>query len=467
MNTVKKILAMGCLCIMAFGCRDSFLDLTPVSNANAANFYKTRKDFDIAVNAAYATLYVMYGPESVSSYCAEQLSDNCTMYSVSAFGIITASDRQVYKDYNVQPSNTVNYTLWQQSYNSLFNVNIVLDKIEGASLDAGYKTEVKAEMMFLRALYYFAMVQTWGDIPLVTKPVTAKESYNVLRSPASAIYNQIISDLKYAIDNLPLANAVSAAGRASQGAAQTLLGKVYLTMGDKASANQVLTAVYTSGMYSIASVKYADLWDITKKNGKESIFEVQYLGGSAAGPNSPYYDDFAPYQNSGGKTFGGGMNQVTNDLFNEYEAGDIRRDLSIDTLLGKCPKKWVDNTVTKAVLYSHNNFIVLRFADVLLMLSEANGDPQYLNQVRARVNLPLFGAVGYPAQYSTLDLAIEHERRVELALEFHRWFDLKRTGRALAVLAPKGKTINANNLLMPIPTTVIQQNPAITQNPGY
>ena len=110
MNTVKKILAMGCLCIMAFGCRDSFLDLTPVSNANAANFYKTRKDFDIAVNAAYATLYVMYGPESVSSYCAEQLSDNCTMYSVSAFGIITASDRQVYKDYNVQPSNTVNYT---------------------------------------------------------------------------------------------------------------------------------------------------------------------------------------------------------------------------------------------------------------------------------------------------------------------------------------------------------------------
>ena len=75
----------------------------------------------------------------------------------------------------------------QQSYNSLFNVNIVLDKIEGASLDAGYKTEVKAEMMFLRALYYFAMVQTWGDIPLVTKPVTAKESYNVLRSPARII----------------------------------------------------------------------------------------------------------------------------------------------------------------------------------------------------------------------------------------------------------------------------------------
>jgi starch-binding outer membrane protein, SusD/RagB family len=475
MNTIKKILAISVLCIMAFGCKDTFLDLAPESNSNADNFYKTRQDFDIAVNAAYATLYVMYGPESGSSYCAEQLSDNCTVYSVSAFGTVNIPDRQAYKDYNVQPTNTVNYAMWQQDYNSLYNINIVLDKIEGTSLDAAYKEEVKAEMMFLRALYYFTMVQTWGDIPLVTKAVTASESYSILRSPAADVYNQIIQDLQYAIARLPLANAVSAAGRPSKGAAQTLLGKVYLTMGNKPSAALVLTEVYSSLQYGLLT-NYADLWSITNKNTKESIFEVQFKGGSASGPNSLYYDDFAPYQNAGGLTFGGGMNQVTDNLYNEFEPGDIRRNLSIDTgyYVGasyvpiKFPKKWVDNTVTKSALYCHNNFIVLRYADLLLMLSEATGDAQYLNLVRGRVSLPLYGTPGYPAQYNTLALAIEHERRVELALEYQRWFDLKRTGRTIAVLlANKGKTITTQKLLMPIPLTVIQENPLITQNDGY
>jgi hypothetical protein len=472
MNTIKKIIAISFLCIIALGCKKSFLELAPISNSNADNFYRTRQDFDIAVNAAYATLYVMYGPESNNSYCGELLSDNCTLPTiVSAHDGMINSDRQAYKDYSVTPSNTVNYAQWNYSYICLYNVNIVLDKLEGTSLDAAYKEEVKAEMMFLRALYYFSMVQIWGDIPLVTKPITDFDlSYNTLRSPAADVYAQIISDLENAIDILPPANAVSATGRVSKGAAQTLLGKVYLTMGNKASATQVLTDVYNSNLYGLVT-KYADLWDINKKNSKESILEIQFIGGSATSPSSQYNDDFSPYQNGGTLTFGGGMNQVTDNLYNEYEAGDIRRDLSIDFGYSvRYPKKWEDLTVNVASgIYSHNNFIVFRYADVLLMLSEATGDAQYLNQVRHRVGLPGFNEVGYPsALYPTLDLAIEHERRVELALEFYRWFDLKRTGRATTVLtAAKGKTITNNMLLMPIPTTVILQNPAITQNEGY
>jgi hypothetical protein len=170
------------------------------------------------------------------------------------------------------------------------------------------------------------------------------------------------------------------------------------------------------------------------------------------------------------------MNMVTEDLWNEYEANDPRRDISIDTgyyknnvfVPIKFPKKWVDKTVTYSYEYCNNNFIIFRYADVLLMLAEATGKASYLNEVRDRVGMPRYGEAGYPAQYPTLDLAIEHERRVELALEFHRWFDLKRTGRAPAVLtAKKGKTITEQNLLLPIPDKVIQQNPAITQNPGY
>ena len=112
--------------------------------------------------------------------------------------------------------------------------------------------------------------------------------------------------------------------------------------------------------------------------------------------------------------------------------------------------------------------MVLRYADVLLMLAEATGDASYLNQVRTRAGLPKYGETGYPtAKYTTLDLAIEHERRMELAVEFHRWFDLKRTNRAIAVLAPKGKAIAENKLLLPIPQVVRSQNPAVTQNTGY
>ena len=111
--------------------------------------------------------------------------------------------------------------------------------------------------------------------------------------------------------------------------------------------------------------------------------------------------------------------------------------------------------------------MVLRYADVLLMLSEATGDASYLNLVRSRAGLPKFGEPNYPATYTTLNLAIEHERRTELALEFHRWFDLKRNSRAVSLLATKGKAITNDKLLLPIPQIVRSQNSAITQNNGY
>ena len=118
---------------------------------------------------------------------------------------------------------------------------------------------------------------------------------------------------------------------------------------------------------------------------------------------------------------------------------------------------------------SNNNFMILRYADLLLMLTEATGDPQYLNKVRVRAGLPLYGTAAYPsALYPTVDLAVEHERRMELALEFHRWFDLKRTGRAVAVLAAKGKAVTADKLLLPVPQYALGQNPNLApQNPGY
>src|SRR5690606_6916786 len=255
-----------------------------------------------------------------------------------------------------------------------------------------------------------------------TKPLTVAESYQTLRAPVAEVYQQIVQDLRYAAGHLPLAAEVSAPGKASKGAAQTLLGKVYLTLGDKTAAAQVLMEVYNSGQYRLLP-HYGALWVVDNKNTEESIFEIQYKGG-AGNPYSNYWTSFAPTENFVLTLYGGGMNQVTDDLYEEYEPGDVRRDTSIFTgytnksgvfIPIKFPKKWVDREaqVVGGRELSNNNFMVLRYADALLLLAEATGDPAYLNQVRERAGLPLFGEAGYPAdKYPTLALAIEHERRV-------------------------------------------------------
>jgi hypothetical protein len=215
----------------------------------------------------------------------------------------------------------------------MYHVNIVIDKIKDAELEAGYKTGVTAEMRFLRALYYYGMVQLWGDLPLITQPIPAGDAFAISRSPQAEVYNLIVDDLKEAAANLPAPDMLPAPGRASNGAAKTLLGKVYLAMGDKTSAAQVLMQVYNdyNGKQYDLLPHYGSLWGPgnSNKNTKEAIFEVQYKGG-ANNPFSSYWPAFAPFENFSITRFGGGINQVTDDLYNEFEAGDIRRDTSFE-----------------------------------------------------------------------------------------------------------------------------------------
>ena len=469
MNKLKHILVACLTGFVLSSCSDSFLQLAPVSNPNAGNFFKTKADFDLASNAAYATLYTVYNPEGPVSYAGELMGDNVTILNISG----NMADKWQFRDYTLAPANTMVYQFWQDFYKSLYNINIVISKIESADVDVAYKDKIKGEMLFLRSLYYFQMVQIWGDLPLVTAPITSEESYGILRSPVSEVYAQIVKDLQFAASKLPL---VATVGKVSKGAAQSLLGKVYLTMGDKANAATTLKEVVNSGQYQLLP-SYATLWSPTNKNTKESIFEIQYLGGSSTAPFSDYYLGFFPNSNALG-FYGSGMNQVVDDVWNEYESGDSRRVASIDTgfvdakgtfTKVKFPKKWQDKAapIIGQRIAANNNFIVLRYADVLLLLTEATGDVQYLNLVRKRVGLPEYGTAAYPTKYNTIELATEHERRVELAFEFQRWFDLKRTNRALTVLTAKGKTVTQAKLLIPIPNVVRDQNSKITQNAGY
>lgn len=479
---LTKIIIILTAVLMLGACKKTFLDLAPVSNANANAVFKTKADFELATNAAYATLYTVYAPKGSMSFTGELMSDNVTVSTLAISGSFTIVDQQAFRDYTIASNNTGVYQFWIDHYTSLYQVNIVLDKLGPASLDDAYKKQIAGEMKFLRALYYFNLVQLYGDLPLVTAPITGEQAYAMKRSPKADVYKLITDDLKAAATDLADVGSEPAKGRATRGAAKSLLGKVYLTMGDKTNAALVLKDVvdnYGVTKYDLLP-SFTALWGNTtaQKNTKESIFEIQYQGG-AGNPYSSFWPAFAPFENFSITKYGGGMNMVTDDLYNEYEAGDLRRDASFYTGYTKAgvfvpikfSKKWVDLTapLDGGAEACNNNFMVLRYADVLLLLSEASGDPQYLNKVRARVGLPLFGTAGYPsATYPTLDLAIEHERRMEFALEYQRWFDLKRTGRAVAVLTAKGKAATANKLLLPVPQYAIGQNPnLLPQNPGY
>jgi hypothetical protein len=468
-------------------CGEDFLDRAPISNMNEKDFYKTEEDFDIALMAIYRTLHTIYGPSGPVSYFGELMSDNATLTQHTG----VQSDYFDIRDHAIKDRNTLILNFWNNFYTSLFRVNNFLEKIELVDFDR--KSVFQGEARFIRGLYYLLMAQMWGDVPLVLKPMNVAESYAMGRTPVAQVYKQIIEDLEFAAENLPSKLNVSETGRICSEAAYGILAKTYLTRqdeGDVILAQNALMNIYNKPGISLVPF-YEDLWDLDKKNGPESIFEIQYKGG----PNNPYstyWRSFAPFENHGGyfasgrykglelHAGGGGDNQVTDDLWNAYEPMDPRRDISIGdgwtTPAGvfnptRFPIKWVDLDAPRVneVELCDNNFIVLRYADILLMLSEVTGDPKYLNEVRQRVGLPLWGSIGYPLdRYPTLELAIEHERQVELALEFHRYFDLKRTGRAPTVLASCSKAISRIQPLFPIPLSVITQNPDVmTQNEGY
>lgn len=470
MKKIKTILLFF-VAIAMTGCSD-FLDLSPISQANENGFYKTESDFETAMNSVYNTLYTIYGPQSLPSYFGECASDNAECNETAG----DFSDKIALSNHvNITTANAMSLEFWNTYYESMFKINNVLSKIEGTNV--AKKAQIQGECRFLRALYYFDLVRAYGDVPLVLQPVDAAEAFKIGRTPASEVYKAIIEDLKFAADNLPSKSGERFVGAATSDAANALLGKVYLTMGDKQNAQTYLMKEY--GKFSLVP-NYKDLWDNTKKNSSESIFEVQYKGGKA-NPYSKYFAIFTPLDNRIISAWGMGANKVISNLVNEFETGDPRLNASIqqgyDDASGVHMNdmfyiKWWDkgaelDGLTEA---GASNFIILRYADVLLMLTEATGDPKYMNEVRARAGMPAYGTAGYPSQYTTVDQAVQHEERVEFAGEFHRTFDLLRYGNAYQKInAAKPCTLTSDaQLLLPIPQSVIDQNPnVITQNEAY
>ncbi len=419
-----------------------------------------------------------------------------------SFALDQANTIGVMDDFTVTSTDQFCNTLWTGHYNGIGACNQALKAFKSATIDAATLTELKAEVRFLRAYYYFALVRMFGGVPLVLQvPVDVHDALTnpvyQTRATATVVYDSIIQDLQYASNNLPLNASV---GHASKGAAQSMLAKVYMYTGNWAQVKVLTDAVIASGKYQLVP-DYALQFRQAGENGPESIFEIE----TGTFNNANY--GIANYTISQGPRVGGaggwndmgyGFNDPSVTLINSYEPGDLRKAGTIIFIDNSGTHKgtflWdgvrlpssdsVQNlyynykTYTSTVKETYppsgitdkdrpQNVIILRYADVLLMSAEAavqlGGDAATpLNLVRARAGLPPKGG---PTMAD-----IKQERHVELAMEDDRFWDLVRWGDAASVMIASGKTnfVAGKNELLPIPATqILLSNGKLTQNPGY
>ena len=454
------------LALSGWSCQ-GFLDENPKNFIAPTNYYQSASDALASVNAVYDMLS-HWGAYDREIYLLTELStDNMDL-------LTTNQERVQIDDYQMDAGNSIFRNAWQNLYEGATRANITVDRVPGIkSMDAKLRDRIVGEARFLRAFYYYNLVRLWGDVPLVMKEVASLEGLNIPRTPAADVYTQIIADLQYAEQTLPPKYTGADVGRVTSGAARSLLTSVYLTRKQWPLAAAKAQEVIDSKAYQLYD-NYADNFAIPLKNGKESIFEGQALANTGGNDQSRMYTNFAPMPaNEFGQRAYGGFGP-TPELFASYEPGDTRKALYLTEQGGKkLPRplfnKYVDPAGTEN--NNSNNWPYLRYADVLLMAAEALNEAgkttealPYLNQVRKRAGLaPVTGT-----DQAEVRAAIRKDRRLELVLEGHRWFELVRYGTLVSTMKAAGKNqVQEVNNLFPIPLRELDTNPALTQNPGY
>ena len=412
-------------------------------------------------------------------------------------------------NFPVLPNNGIVNGMWNGYFGFITKCNTALDQIENnkdiIATDA-VKIQSQAEARFLRAYAYFNLVRLFGRVPLIDKVLTVAQ-VNVPQSTPAQIYALIESDLTFAAANLPLSWDKKFVGRATKGAANGILAKVYLTQQKWGQAMSAANMVMTSGQYDL-STSYNNIFGEFGENSKESVFEAQATA-SAAIPtaNGIQLSQFTGVRDSGDWNLGFGWNVPNSNLENAYEANDPRRARtflyrSTSTTQYKTVYGEITATTWVNPIYNHKaysnpafralynskasywmNVRLLRYADVVLMYAEAANEVggttnatlalAALNSVRARART---GAPGgtlpdvTTTDQALLRAAIRQERRIELAMEYDRFFDLVRWGIAQTALSNAGKPnfIASRDNLLPIPQAQIDLSKGVlTQNPGY
>lgn len=489
------------ICLSTISCRKDFLDKTDPTRIGTELFFQDQVQVDQAVNGVYGQIQVI---NNTAYLFKEMMSDNTT-FDLNPLDRGGAAGWEAFEFSTVNSGNGEISNLWNQYYRAMYNVNNTLGKLSGSSITDASKKETEGELKFLRAFLYFDLVRYFGDVVLATKTLeTPDEAFTQLRVPQAQVYAQIETDLKEAVSAIPAKHVAAKLGRATKGAATSLLGSVYLTQKKYAEAVSTLNGMLTLGYALLPN--YVDVFDPTKKNSVESVFEIQYQGGNDLGEWSNFMYVFAP-RLSGAAITGyanvnpSGRNIPTNDMIAAYETGDIRKNVSLKTSYTATNGTVVPIPYVNKYRHPHtiagrtdNNWPVIRYADVLLMLAEAINEATgpsaeafgYLNQVRNRAGLPPLNGLD-KAAFRT---SVLQERRVELAFENHRWFDLKRTKtptelvafmnahgareKSNPTVARGGVAFNAldyvyteNEYFLPIPAPQILINAQLTQNQGY
>jgi len=481
-NLLLIILSLGFI-----GCED-YVDYEASEGYTivADDYFKTSADYEAALVGTYDVLQwniytVMIG---------DLASDNSLCGGESATDVIGLQkiDDMIHVPQNDQLTST-----WKWLYEGINRANYLIENKD--KLEFSRKAQLYGEVHFLRAYYYFELVKIFGDVPLFTKSrLTASDSNTLSRSPKAQVYAQIEADLQAAISALPAEKSTN--GRATSYSAHALLGKVYLYQDKFTEAATILDPLI--GLYSLPA-NQKDIFLTSGENGPESVFEVQHS------KNSNWWDWGFPQGSEGsfaiihhgirgysGSVYASGwsFNVPTQDLYDAYDAGDTRRDaavLDIDAWAkstgaeytkgyehtGYFNHKYIPRSGASAAQQELNyetNYRAIRYADVLLMAAEANNRKSspddtkaqnYLNQVRAR-------AYGNSSKASsstgaTLTKEIWAERRLELAMEGHRFFDLVRTGEAANAISG---FVTGKHEVFPIPQTEIDIS-GLTQNAGY
>ena len=494
MKTIRyTIIALILMTFMFSGCKD-FLNTDLQSTLTQETFPTSSSDALLATNATYSTLRDWYY-NSGGYPILDIMSDDAIKGSNPNDQLPTVGP---YDNFTITTAQDGLDRWWSTLYQGIKRANVVINLVPGIDMDTTLRIRYIGEARFIRGLLYFDLVRAFGDVPLIT---TENPPLKVAKSPVADIYNQVESDLLFAISVLPEKSEYLAAdnGRATRGAAKSLLAKVYLFNHDFVNAEKYALEVINSDEYSLEPV-FTDACGINGEHGIESVFEVGALpvdGGDGPG------DQYANTQGvRGSPNRGWGFNRPTQNLRNSFEQGDPRLKGTIidlgDTLNGvlilgdgttpdstfddqgnlialQCynRKVWVPGT-SSIEEWGHNRRLI-RYADVLLMAAEAlNEDTKpdqalvYLNQVRKRArqgNDAILPDITETNKDSLRDLILE-ERRHELAMEGHRFWDLVRTGKAQAVLGPLGYTSKYETLPIPQNEIDISQG-SLVQNPNW
>lgn len=461
-----------------FSCK-KFLDIDPLFTQDAENFFETPNDYQRALTGAYDLLQSSF----MTVWVGEIASDN------SIAGGESVNDTEGLHEIEAMAHDAVNNELrsiFRWNYAGVTRANYLLENKN--NIDFEGKDKIIAEATFLRAYYYFELVKYFGDVPLVVdKRLGADEVTKIDRTPRSEVFAQIEQDLIFAAAGLDWNDPVK--GRVTKGACLSLLGKAYLYQNKFDQAVSTLDQVIDQNQYELIS-EYNDLFKVNNEGHSESVFDVQYSGAEGGGYGcliclegnaAPGFQGIRQYS---GPIYGDGnsYNLPTQDLYDAFDATDIRRDatvLDIDAFIADQPNssdityaigggghtgfynnKYIkrqgeiglpDNDLTSPV-----NYVVIRYADVLLMAAEAHNRAStpddskaqdYLNQVRNRVNMSPINATG-----NALTEAIWLERRLELSGEGHRFFDLVRTGKAADEI---NGFVSGKHELFPIPQVEI------------